>query len=1063
MAAGNDCGMTETRLRLLGRFQVHRDGEEVAPASFGGRKVRLLLRLLAVRAPDLVPHDVLAEALWPDRLPADPAGNLGVLVNRARRAVDDPGVVVTGAGGYALGPCRVDVVDFLHGLDRARGAREPAATLRAADAALALWADPLPEDTYAEWAREPRERLLRNRVDLLEVAADAELALAASASGADGPAAGRAAAHRAVARASAAVAAEPLRESATLLLARALAAAGDQAAALARLRELRARLGEELGLDPSPEVERLQRALLRGGLPNHRRAARAVEPPADRFAGLEFVGRDAELGALRDAVRAGRLVVVSGAPGAGKSRLLAEGLRDCARPVIAARAFLAERSEAWALAGSVLREACGLDATALDGLPGLARAAVAGLLPELVDPVADTGALDGESRRALLLAGGVRLLEAVTGTGAVLVVDDLQWADPSSLAMLGSAVARLPRLTAVLAHRSDELPGDALAGLLGSRPCTEVALGPLDGRAVAALTADPGLAAALVAGTDRTPFALAEVLRELAALDRLSPGPHGWLPRDVGTAELAARLGRDGQRRAVGRRARRQTGRSAEVVALLALLGRETPARVVGAAAGLDPRTVLGVLSGLATEGLARLGEQGWAPAHDVVGEVVVETLSGAERGRLHGLLATALEGEPAAGGAEPSEVARHYREAGDRSAAAAAYRRAARRLLGVHASREAAELAGAGLDLDPTGTLAADLREIRAEARAIHGALDGAIADLRSALAYGGPGRSRLLTRLAMLTSGARDPARAAELAELALVEAGDDAAERAMALETAAILDMNLGRPERARERAEEALALHRKAGDAGGVARILDGRAMATFLAGRIGEGVELFGRIAGLFEDAGELIRVVTPRSTAGHGLVFRARPAAGLEATGDALRLARELDVREGQAYALWHRSEALSGLDRAEEAEADAREALSIAREIDHRGWTATGHRALGIALQGQDRLDDAAEAFDRSATAAGDSLALFACWAAARSASVAVALGALDRAADAVGRALDLGPPLGHYEARLAQVELAAARGSEDLPELATAALAAARAGGHEVSRRRLEQLIPT
>ena len=44
-------------LQLLGRFQVRRDGEEVPPAAFGGRKVRTLLRVLAVRRPDLVPHD----------------------------------------------------------------------------------------------------------------------------------------------------------------------------------------------------------------------------------------------------------------------------------------------------------------------------------------------------------------------------------------------------------------------------------------------------------------------------------------------------------------------------------------------------------------------------------------------------------------------------------------------------------------------------------------------------------------------------------------------------------------------------------------------------------------------------------------------------------------------------------------------------------------------------------------------------------------------------------------------------------------------------------------------
>ena len=74
LASEHDVRVTRVHLQLLGRFQVRRDGEEVPPAAFGGRKVRTLLRVLAVRRPDLVPHDVLAEALWPDRLPADPVG-----------------------------------------------------------------------------------------------------------------------------------------------------------------------------------------------------------------------------------------------------------------------------------------------------------------------------------------------------------------------------------------------------------------------------------------------------------------------------------------------------------------------------------------------------------------------------------------------------------------------------------------------------------------------------------------------------------------------------------------------------------------------------------------------------------------------------------------------------------------------------------------------------------------------------------------------------------------------------------------------------------------------------
>jgi DNA-binding SARP family transcriptional activator/tetratricopeptide (TPR) repeat protein len=1026
--------MAGVRLLLLGRFRAMRGGVEIPPAEFGGRKVRTLLRVLAVHEPDLVPHDVLAEALWPSGLPADPVGNLNVLVNRARRALGDPNLIVTGPGGYALGGCTVDAEEFLDGVAAARRAADPSRALLAAGSALALWGEPLVEDTYAEWAREPRARLLRARVEVLEVAARASLAL-----GDPGEAAGYAAD---------AVAADPLREPVTVLLARALAATGDRAGALARLAELRSRLADELGIDPSPDVEQLQLQLLRGRLGTP--PPRATGSP---FGGLAFVGRDAEVARVRAVLAEGGVVAVAGVAGAGKSRLLAEVTRDATVPVVAAPAFLPERAEAWGLARSLLREALAARPDAAAALPARVRDALAGLLPELGD--GPTTVLDGESRRALVLAGGLRVFELLCGdAGAILVADDLQWADPSSLTLLGSVLARLPRLAAVLAYRPDELPTGVLAELRGARAVTDLALGPLPVQAVAELVPDADLAAALVDATDGTPFAVTEVVRELVARGALAAGPGGFRPCRGDVATLAAELGREGARRAVRRRAERHPG-AAEVLALVALLARETPARTVAAASGRDERVVLDALSELAAAGLLRLGPQGWATAHDLVGETVVADLPPGERGRLHGLLAHALDAE----GADPSEVARHARGAGDTARAATAGARAARRALDVHATREAAVLAESALALGPRPAVRAGLLDVRAEARAAHGDIAGALADLQDALAADPGARARRLARLAMLTSGAQDPRRAAELAELALVTAADDAA-RAFALETAAILDMNLGRPERAAERADVALGLYRQLGDAHGVARILDGRAMATFLDGRIAEGVEVFARVAQLFTDSGELLRVVTPRSTRGHGLVFLDRAADGLEETSAALRLARDLDAPEGQAYALWHRSEALSGLGRVDEAEADAREAVAIARSVDHRGWTATGHRALGIALQVRGVLDEAAAAFATSAEVAGDDLALFASWAAARRALVAVALGQLDLAEPLVARALTIGPSLGRYEARLAAVELAAARGSADCAALAASALAAAVAGGHAVSVPRLREL---
>jgi tetratricopeptide (TPR) repeat protein len=479
----------------------------------------------------------------------------------------------------------------------------------------------------------------------------------------------------------------------------------------------------------------------------------------------------------------------------------------------------------------------------------------------------------------------------------------------------------------------------------------------------------------------------------------------------------------------------------------------------VAAAAATSDRDTLDALSGLADAGLVRLGEHGWAVAHDLVGETVVAGLSPEQRGRLHGLLARALDEE----NGDPSEIARHFRESGDLAAAANSYARAASGALAAHATREAAALAGAGVDLRPQPPVLADLLEVRADARAAHGDLDGALTDMHAALqADPGGNRARRLARLAMLTFGAKDIRRAADLAELAVVVAdGDDERSRAVVLETAAIVDMNEGRTDRAAERWNTALGLYRRLGDASGVARILDGQAMATFLDGRITEAVAVFDRVAALFNDAGDLLRVITPRSTRGHGLVFLGRPAAGLEEVSAALTLAVDLDAPAAQTYAFWHRSEALSALGRLDEAEADARRALELARATAHRGWTATAHRALGIALHAQGRYDQAAAAFAASAETAGTDLGLFACWAAARQALVAVATARFADAEAFVARALATGPPLGRYEARLAAAELAYATGDPAAPATAESALALARDGGHGQSAARLAALL--
>jgi tetratricopeptide (TPR) repeat protein len=231
-----------------------------------------------------------------------------------------------------------------------------------------------------------------------------------------------------------------------------------------------------------------------------------------------------------------------------------------------------------------------------------------------------------------------------------------------------------------------------------------------------------------------------------------------------------------------------------------------------------------------------------------------------------------------------------------------------------------------------------------------------------------------------------------------------------------------MNLDRAERAESRAAQGLALYQHLGHANGTARILDSRAMATFLGGRIDLRTELLDRAVNLFEDSGDLEHVITPRSTAGDGLVFADHAAHGLRMTTAALELARTIGHAEGQRYSLWLTAGAVAAQHRGAEALAAGNGALAIVTRIGHRGWTPTAWRAVGIAYRALGDPEQTLHAFENSLDTS-EHLNLFASWAAARSALALVELGRLTRAETMIRLALSQGPPLGHYEGRLAHL----------------------------------------
>ncbi len=1057
------------RIRLLGRFAVERDGQEIAPPAFGGRLARRLLRLLALRRGTLVSKEVIADALWPGAPPADAPGNIEILVSRIRRALGDRSLIRTGPGGYILGDgdqCGVDAEEFLAAVEggRVRLATRPAEAIAWFRSALSLWGgEPLPEDAYADWAQPDRRHLLMAYLEALDGAAAAAL------QGDDAAAAGEAAAWAAQA-----VTAEPLREPSVLLMVRALAAAGNRAGALAALDEYRDHLAAETGLEPTFRAEQIRQHIqadrTTGGQPS--RAARM--PPAGSArvspAGEEpFLGRHREC-SLIAAAAAGqgpRVVLVTGPSGIGKTVLLAEAARRADTPVLSVQAFAPDQDESWSLAGRLLGQA----AAALPaGLAAILPEPEAGALAELVPGIAvpgiavpgvAAGGLDEHDRQALALQGAVRLVAAVAQPRCLIVADDLQWADPASLSLLGLVLRRLEGVSLAAACRSAASPGFDPATALGipAAKITGITLGPLPARAIRRVFGDQLLAEAILREAGEGPFAITEVIAALARQCVITRDSQGkWQLRSGRDAASTASVVAAGMRLAARHRLAGLPGRCRDVLGQLALLGRPAAPALLAAAAGTDLRTILDTLESLCGAGLATLGPHGWTPTHELLSEAVTAAMRPGEEARCRGLIAGALQ----RCGADPAEVAVHLAAAGDSDQAAAAYADAAGRRLWRACNGQAARLATTGLSLGPPADIRAVLLEVRAEARRRRGELAAARGDFTAALdRLDDPAsRSRVLAQLAILDARTADAVRGRELAALAIAEAGDQPAALGQALAAAAIIDLTEGSLGRARSRARRAARLLDQAGDRHAIDRLLYWQAMACFVGGSLHDAVIQLDRLARLPISCGEVLRLWNPRATRGHALALLGRADEGLAEIEEALAQARAARHPAIEAECLWRRAEALAVLERADEAIESASESGRIAGRIGHAEWAAAAQRGLGIACEAAGLADRAESAYHGSLEAA-ESIPFFRAWAAGRLGALLARHGQPREAAPHVQTALTARIPLTSHEARWAHAELLASQGDvETSRQIAEIARQGAEAAGYLILVPRLAEL---
>jgi predicted ATPase/DNA-binding SARP family transcriptional activator len=476
---------SDIEVRLLGPLEVDISAERVR---FEGSKQRRLFVALALHAPEAVSADELLEDLWGEEVPAGAMQALQKQISRLRRRLGEHAPVRHRAAGYALeiDPDAIDCCRFEELLRRARVAagrddlERAAADLRTA---LGLWRGAaLADHRFDEFAQQEIGRLEELHMEAIEERVAADLAL------------GRAA--DLVGELQALVAEHPLRERLRAQLMIALYRAGRQADALEVMREGRRMLVDQLGIEPGPELRRLERMILAHDpelMAERPSAVLATRLPAPAN---ETIGREGEVLEISELLvrPAVRLVALVGPSGVGKTRLALEAGRALA-----------------------------------DRFPG-------GAVHVNLDGVEDAGVLVPEAATALGVVAatpaelGEQLGRATRGAPALLVLDgfDRFLGDAGQVGELLAAVANLTvlatsraplRLTAEHVYRVQPLAAPNAAALFIARASASRADGTID--------ADPAVVEAICERLDGLPLAIelaadrARLLPPRALLERL--------------------------------------------------------------------------------------------------------------------------------------------------------------------------------------------------------------------------------------------------------------------------------------------------------------------------------------------------------------------------------------------------------------------------------------------------------------------------------------------------------------------------------------------------------------
>lgn len=816
-------------------------------------------------------------------------------------------------------------------------------------------------------------------------------------------------------------------------------------------------------------------------------------PPLDRpIVSPVLVGRTWELVTLERALRAvqhgqGQCIVLAGDAGVGKSRLLIE-IRQRAEAqhflTLQGACFEPDSSFPYAPLVDTLRIHLAQCAPPnIRATLGPLASEIVKLLPELALSLPDlqpTPALDPEAERRRLFESLIQYFIRLAATQPLLIIlEDLHWSDNISLDFLHLFARRLSAHPILLlaSYRRDEAPPrltHLLAQFDRERLAGEITLAPLTRAEVdSMLRAIFDLPAPIKAEfldllyplTEGNPFAIEEVLKALITAGTILYTAGRWEIRPLEELHIPRSV-----QDAVQRRTAQLGPVAQEVLTLAVVAGRRFSFALLRELTGLKEQQLLQVIKQLvAAQLVVEESTDQFVFRHALTREAVYATLLQRERAALHQRVAETLERVSAhALDRHEGDLAYHYYAAEMWAKALQYARRAGEQAQALYAPHEAIAQFNRALAAAQRMSLPPPMDLLRARGRAYEtvGYFEAARGDYEQVLsaaqaAHDGAAEWQALIDLGFLWAS-REYAWTGEYFQRALELARTlgDPATIAHSLNRLGNWYANVEQPGEGLRYHHEALDLFQALNDQRGLAETLDLLGMASQMNGDVIQSYSAYRRAIDLWRDLGDRRGLVSSLAAslplcAANYLHNLDVPATGLaETTGageEAVRLAREIGWRAGEAFALFNLALCLGPLGEYAEALEAAQTALVCAEEIQHRQWITAAHAVLGMLYLDVLAFDAAQSHLEHARALSGAVGSRF--WTGVTSGYLAVTCAAqsgFERAEAILNDALANDTPMRTQNQRLcwyARAELALARGqTETTLRIADGLIASAR-----------------